>query len=141
MKQQSPELANTIYRLGHIERILVDQALTPYQLRMNHARVLNYLHRHPGSTQKELAEFLDYQQASLTNLINHLEERQMLVRKVDPNNGRQKRLYLQAGGKQVLQKTDRIFDELNELVSDIDPQVDQILQEKVTYLRKTGQLK
>lgn len=129
------ELANTIYRLGHIERILIDRELAPYNLRMNHARVLNYLNRHPGSSQIELAHFLDYRQASLTNLIKQLEKKKMIIRKIDPQNKRLKRLYLLDNGQKLLKRTDKIFDNLNALMSDIDPALNQILEEKINYLR------
>lgn len=130
------QLANTIYRLGHIERILIDRELAPYHLRMNHARVLNYINHHPGSSQIELAHYLDYQQASLTNLINQLERKQMIIRHSDPKNGRLKRLFLLENGKKLVKRTDKIFDNLNDLMKDIDPEVDQFLEEKVDYLRK-----
>lgn len=130
------QLANTIYRLGHIEKILIDRALAPYHLRMNHARVLNYINHHPGSSQVELAHYLDYQQASLTNLINQLEKKQMIVRRSDLKNGRLKHLFLLKNGRKLVKRTDKIFDNLNDLMSDIDPKFNQILEGKVDYLRK-----
>lgn len=130
------QLANTIYRLGHIERILIDRELAPYHLRMNHARVLNYIDNHPGSSQIELAHYLDYQQASLTNLINQLEKKQMIVRRPDSENGRLKHLFLLENGKKLVKRTDKIFDDLNDLMADVDPEFNQLLEEKVDYLRK-----
>lgn len=133
---KNDQLSITIYRLAHVERILVDQELAPYHIRLNHARVLNYLADNPGSLQKDVAKFLDYQQASLTNLITQLEKRQMVERRPDPNNGRQKRLYLLPKGKEVRQKTDKVFEDLNDALGQIDPKINQILSEKVTYLRQ-----
>lgn len=130
------QFANLIYRLGHLEQILIDQELAPYRLRMNHARVLNYINHHPGCHQKEVAEFLDYQQASLANLINQLEKWQMLVRKDDPTNGRQKRLFLLPQGKKLLQKTDQVFVHLNKLFVGVDPQTTALLEEKIQFLKK-----
>lgn len=130
------QLANKIYRLGHIERVLVDKELAPLNLRMNHARVLHYIDRHPGCLQKDVAGYLDYQAASLTNLINFLAKRQMLVRKVDPQNGRQRQLFLLEKGKQAVEKSDTVFVKLNKLVGDLDPQLGQALDEKIAYLEK-----
>lgn len=136
MLNKKDPFSTTIYRLGHAEQIFIDQELAPYHLRMNHARVLDYLHRHPGSLQKEVAAFLDYQQASTTNLINQLEKRQMLVRKPDPNNGRQKRLYLLPKGKAIVQKTDQIFIDLNRLIGEVAPEVNRQLNQKLAILRQ-----
>lgn len=130
------QLANTIYRLGHIERILIDRELAPYHLRMNHARVLNYINHHPGASQIELAHYLDYQQASLTNLINQLEKKQMIVRRSDPKNGRLKHLFLLENGKKLVKRTDKIFDDLNDLMANVDPKFNQLLEEKVDHLRR-----
>lgn len=128
------QLANKIYRLGHIERVLVDKELAPLSLRMNHARVLHYIAHHPGCLQKDVADYLDYQAASLTNLINFLERRQMLVRRVDPQNGRQRQLYLLKEGEKVINKTDAVFAKLNALVGDLDPQLEKALDDKIAYL-------
>lgn len=130
------QLANKIYRLGHIERVLIDKELAPVGLRMNHARVLHYIDQHPGCLQKDVANYLDYQAASLTNLINFLEKRAMLVRKADPQNHRQKQLFLLAKGRAVTKKTDHVFAELNDLVGDIDPQLEQVLDKKIKYLEQ-----
>lgn len=128
------QLANKIYRLGHIERVLVDRELSPLNLRMNHARVLHFIDQHPGCLQKEVADYLDYQAASLTNLINFLEKRKMLVRKVDPQNGRQRQLFLLDSGKQAVTKSDAVFAKLNRLVGDFDPDLVNKLDQKITYL-------
>lgn len=130
------ELANQIYRLGHIERVLVDRELGPLNLRMNHARVLHFIDQHPGCLQKEVADYLDYQAASLTNLINFLEKRKMIVRKVDPQNGRQRQLFLLDAGKKAVKKSDAVFAKLNKLVGDLDPELAQILDEKIKYLEE-----
>lgn len=128
------ELANQFYRLGHIERVLVDRELAPLNLRMNHARVLHFIDQHPGCLQKEVANYLDYQAASLTNLINFLEKRKMLVRKVDPENGRQRQLYLLEAGKQAVTKSDAVFAKVNHLVDDLDPRLSAVLEEKIKSL-------
>lgn len=128
------QLANKIYRLGHIERVLVDRELGPLNLRMNHARVLHFIDQHPGCLQKEVADYLDYQAASLTNLINFLERRKMLVRKVDPQNGRQRQLFLLDAGKKAVKKSDAVFAKLNKLVGDLDPDLGNKLDQKIAYL-------
>lgn len=134
------ELANAIYRLGHLERVLVDKELAPLNLRMNHARVLHFIDEHPGCLQKDVSEYLDYQAASLTNLINFLEKRKMLVREVDPQNGRQRQLFLLDKGKEAVKKSDAVFAKLNKLVGDLDPKLEQIINEKIKYLEKVSGL-
>lgn len=87
---------------------------------MTHAHVLRYIEKHPGCIQKEVAEYLIYQPASFTNVVKLLEKKQMIERKVDPNNHLKKQLYLLPAGKAVLKKVNSAFEELNETIGNVD---------------------
>lgn len=127
-------LANKIYRLGQLIHTLMNQELAPFDLRFNHARVLHYISEHPGCTQKEIGEYLVYQPASLTNLIKLLEKKQMIERRRNPNNNREKNLYLLDKGKRIVQKSDVSFEHLNALIGEINPETEKQLQDKIDYL-------
>lgn len=87
---------------------------------MSHARVLRYIQKHPGCIQKEVADYLFYQPASFTNVVKMLEKKQMIKRKTNPNNGLQKQLFLLPAGKDVLKQVNSAFEEVNELVSNVN---------------------
>lgn len=127
-------LANKIYRLGQMIHTLMNQELAPLHIRFNHARVLHYIDEHPGCVQKDIGEYLVYQPASLTNLIKLLEKKQMIERRRNPYNNREKKLYLVDKGRKVVKKTDQSFNRLNNLIGDIDPKTEEQLQAKIDLL-------
>lgn len=136
VKIRKKQLGNTIYRLGHLEHQIIDRRLAPYGLKLNHVRVLSYLLSNPGSLQKDVANYMDYQPASLTNLLKLLEKRNMIIKKADPKNGRQKNLYLTKQGEKILEITYPIIDEFNALVSDLDPEINRKLEGKYLLLKE-----
>lgn len=129
-------LASKIYRLGQLIHTLMNQELAPLNLRFNHARVLHYISEHPGCTQKEIGEYLVYQPASMTNLIKLLEKKQMIERRRNPDNNREKNLYLLDEGKKVVEKTNKSFNHLNKLIGEGNPEIEKELQDKIDYLFK-----
>ena len=60
----------------------------------------------------------------------------MIIRQADPNNGRQKQLFLLDKGKEAVSKSNRIFDNINQLIGDIDPEFEKILDQKIKYLEQ-----
>lgn len=66
-------------------------ALTPLEL-----RVLGFFARHPGATQRDLAEHSGRDKGQLARLLAGLRERGWLVAEVDPADRRQTRLQLSA---------------------------------------------
>lgn len=118
MRKRRP--ANLFYHIGKLENILINQRLSSINLRMSHARVLRYIQKHPGCIQKEVADYLFYQPASFTNVVKMLEKKQMIKRKTNPNNGLQKQLFLLPAGKDVLKQVNSAFEEVNELVSNVN---------------------
>lgn len=41
-------LANLLYHIGKLENLLINQKLSPINLRMTHAHALRYIQKHPG---------------------------------------------------------------------------------------------
>ncbi|WP_297817643.1 MarR family winged helix-turn-helix transcriptional regulator [uncultured Lactobacillus sp.] len=120
MTTKKRKLGNLLYHIGKLENLMINERLAPLNLRMSHAHVLRYIEKHPGCIQKEVAEYLIYQPASFTNVVKLLEKKQMIERRVDPNNRLKKRLYLLAAGKKVLKEVNSSFEELNEAMGSVD---------------------
>lgn len=75
------------------------------------ARVLVSVSLYEGITQTELAQHLNIQKIALTRLIDHLEAKSMMERRLDQSDRRVRRLYLTDGAKPTL---DKIWDALSE---------------------------
>lgn len=129
MSLQKRPPSNLIYHIGRLENVFINQKLESVNLRMSHAHLLKFVKRHPGCIQKELARDLTYQPGSLTNILKTLEKREMIIRKKDPTNGLQKQIFLLPQGEKVLKVVDQAFEELNELIGELDNNsYEQLLQ-------------
>lgn len=67
--------------------------------------VLNYLITHESIIHpKELSEKMSVSTARIASLLNHMEEKQLIVRFADPNDNRQIIVQLTDNGKQAIHK-------------------------------------
>lgn len=101
----SDDLLEAIHAVMHLARSRQHQALrergqnlTPLEV-----RVLAYFARHPGATQRDLAEFSSRDKGQLARLVSGLRERGLLEAQADPQDRRIARLQL-TGKAQVQQE-------------------------------------
>ncbi|WP_308557732.1 MarR family transcriptional regulator [uncultured Lactobacillus sp.] len=111
--------ANRLLRLYMIQtqRFIMQQTssldVTPQQ-----AHTMAYIKKHPGLIQRELSDFFHLRNASVTNMLKNLERDGLIVRKVDPNSARNKRIYLTEKGEKIAQEIDDQMDNLNQQIID-----------------------
>lgn len=79
----------------------------PFALRPVHYSVLSILRAASGCRQQEVGEALGILRPNLVTLIDGLEARELLRRKVHPDDRRSHALYLTADGIKVLEEMDR----------------------------------
>lgn len=72
-------------------------------LRVPEWRVLACLHDRDGEMITQLARIALVEQSRLTRIIVQMEERGLVVRQSDPNDGRRVRVFLTATGREVTQ--------------------------------------
>ncbi|OJG68733.1 hypothetical protein RV09_GL000132 [Enterococcus moraviensis] len=94
----------------------VVSSLRKLHLNSLQARSLSYIFHHPGTIQREVADYVGKKQATLTNVLKGLEERNLVYREIPKNNERQKNIFLTAEGKQLVGQVNIIFDQLDEKV-------------------------
>ncbi|MBU5481999.1 MarR family winged helix-turn-helix transcriptional regulator [Blautia sp. MSJ-19] len=87
-----------------------DTGLTPGQ-----PKVLDYLLHHNGAIQKEIAIFCHIEPASLTAILNGMENKGYIERKTSENNRRSLHVYLTETGKKY---ADRLNLEFNQIESE-----------------------
>ncbi len=66
-----------------------------------------------GITQSDLANRLEVTQATLTNLLNRMEEAGFIIRRRDPRDTRKSRVFLSEKGKSISEQTLRLAEELD----------------------------
>lgn len=81
-----------------------DTGLTPGQ-----PKVLDYLLRHDGAIQKEIATFCHIEPASLTAILNGMEGKGFIQRRAVGNDRRSLHVYLTETGRTYADRLDREF--------------------------------
>ena len=109
-------LAEKVYMLGILQQKYVVARLKILQLNSLQARSLSYISIHPGTIQRELADYLGKKQATVTNILKGLEEQKLVYREIPKSNERQKNLFLTAEGEQLVKQVNLIFEQLDQKV-------------------------
>ena len=81
-----------------------DTGLTPGQ-----PKILDYLLHHDGAIQKEIALFCHIEQASLTTILNGMENKGYIERKTINNNRRSLHVYLTETGRKYADRLNHEF--------------------------------
>ena len=66
--------------------------------------VLMFLLRHPGSSQRNIAEFASVTTSAVNQVVKSMQEEDYLRKEVDPSDKRNSKLYLTEKGESVAQK-------------------------------------
>src|SRR4051812_46878993 len=99
-------------QVSQIFRSVSDAFTEQVDIPRGQASVLCGVAKQDGITQSEIAERLSVQGASVTNMLQRLEEAGLVARRRDPDDNRLVRVYLPEAG---LQKEDSINAQLGEM--------------------------
>ena len=98
---------------SNLSRYILLQAaalsLTPGQ-----PKVLDYLQDHGGANQAEIARACHIEPASLTSVLNRMEEKALVERRTQKGDRRSFSVYLTEQGRQMALRVQQAFEELEE---------------------------
>jgi MarR family transcriptional regulator, organic hydroperoxide resistance regulator len=105
-------------QVSQVYRTLADTFMDQVDMHRAQAGLLCSLYAQDGMTQSEIAEQLSVQGATITNMLQRMEESGWVVRLRDPDDNRLVRVYLTEAGrikeraihKRFLEMEDRIFE-------------------------------
>lgn len=86
------------------------------QLTTGQPKVLDYLYTHDGASQKEIASACHIEAGSLTSVLNRMEQKHMIERKMLNGNRRSLHVFLTASGKEDQTAVEDAFSELEKHV-------------------------
>lgn len=95
------EIGGRMHKLELVRKLAHRKATQEFQLYFGQMPVLNYISWNPGCTQVEIANFLQVSPASIALSTKRLQKAGYLVKEVDKDNLRCKRLFLSEEGKRV----------------------------------------
>lgn len=103
MKPQDEQFAESLHQVAHAWRTELDRRLRPSGY--SHSRWLLLLHmsRHDGCTQRELAQHMGIEAATLVRLVDRMEQEGLLKRCGSETDRRVKHLNLSAAGKKAVE--------------------------------------
>lgn len=89
-------------------------AVKERRLTMGQPKVLDYLQDHDGASQKEIAAACHIEPGSLTAVLNRMEQRQMIERRMLNGNRRSLHVFLTPSGREDQKAVESAFSALEE---------------------------
>lgn len=104
--------------------------LTDCGLTAGQPKVLDYLGLHNGSVQKAIAAGCQIEPATLTGILNRMEEKGLIYRQMENGDRRSLHVYLTEEGKEKQKLVRETLEGLTrEILSEISPEEQQVLLE------------
>lgn len=107
------------------------------QLGLNNdqARALDAIAQHPNSNQRQVAQRLQRQAASTSNLLRNLTERELIERRPSPVSKREKVLRVTTAGEATVAAIQVAFQRLDDVVKESVPiEQQRVLQAQLTSI-------
>lgn len=122
------ELVEQLYRVTHQEQNLIQAGLKAQDLNILQARALVFIAQHPGTIQRELSAYLAKPSATTTNILKVLEAKQLISRRIQADNERQKQLFLLPAGQALISTVQGIFADLEaQITAPLSPEEAQMM--------------
>lgn len=109
-------MEETLHYLIMANQMLVQKALLENLkasgLTIGQPKILDYLKDHDGSSQKEIAKGCFLEAGSLTSILNRMEEKGLIERRILNGNRRTYHIFMTELGKECQQTVDKTFNEI-----------------------------
>ena len=123
------EMLVELYDVARLMRTRFDRWARTYGMTRAQGIILARLARQPGMTQNEMAGLCEVEPITIGRLVDRLEARGLLERRLDPADRRIRRLHLLPAAEPILQAIQRYKDEL---LRDTTEGLDEATMEIVT---------
>ncbi len=110
--KEDNSLGALLHDVAHLLRLVIDREVAPFNLTRAKWLALGILDRKEGLTQAELAEELELGNATVGRLVDRLEERGFVERRLDLVDRRMKRIFIRSSARPSL-------DELEDVAADV----------------------
>ena len=82
------------------------------ELSLGQPKILDYLREHNGSIQKDISTACNIEQASLTSVLNGMEKKGLIVRKMQDGNRRSLYVYMTEKGSELARRIASEFEKI-----------------------------
>ncbi len=108
----APSLSKLLMQVFKLHRTRIHAVLDVLGLHRGQAFVLGVLGQHDGLSQSRLAEKMLVQPATVTDIVQRMEQAELVVRRTDPLDQRISRVYLTAAGQALEAPLRRVWEDL-----------------------------
>ncbi|MDD9153886.1 MarR family winged helix-turn-helix transcriptional regulator [Plantibacter flavus] len=119
MDDETPTLSSTLELvrwIGWAQRKAGEDWIRARELSHEQAFVLGHLVRHPGSSQRDIAEVSRTSAASVSSLLQGLERRDLVERRTEDGNARTKRVYATPLGTDLIAGFETAMAEADDII-------------------------
>lgn len=102
------QLYMALYRAFHAQKNRLRPSMPPLGLSPGQPKVLRHLTRQDGCMQKDIAEALDIEPATVSQLLTNMAQKGLIRRSAPPERRRAEAVYLTPQGREVYEKWERI---------------------------------
>ena len=102
--------------LAHQMKNYADRRLDDFGITQEQSHTLGYIYRHQekGISQKDIMKTFDRKGSTVSSILKNLEKRDLVYRKVNPEDTRSKILKLTDEGITLVESFTKVFDEIEE---------------------------
>jgi MarR family transcriptional regulator, transcriptional regulator for hemolysin len=130
------EMLVELYDVARLMRTRFDRWARTYGMTRAQGVILARLSRQPGMTQNEMAGLCEVEPITVGRLVDRLEARGLLERRLDPADRRIRRLHLLPAAEPILTEIQRYKNELlGEITSDLDEATMELLTDALLKMK------
>ena len=131
-----PELLVELYDVARLMRTRFDRWARTYGMTRAQGVILARLSRQPGLTQNEMAGICEVEPITVGRLVDRLEARGLLERRLDPADRRIRRLHLLPAAQPILAEIQRYKNDLlGELTVGLDEETIALVTHALLYMK------
>jgi len=112
--KESRTLQQALRRINKCQRNIGAQSFSQIGLSSGQPKVIQFLNRYEGCSQKDLAKLCHIQPATMTSLLNHLEKDELIYRVINKDDRRITNVFLTPKGKKLQKQVDEKLDYMND---------------------------
>ena len=130
------EMLIELYDVARLMRTRFDRWARTYGMTRAQGVILARLSRQPGMTQNEMAGLCEVEPITVGRLVDRLEARGLLERRLDPADRRIRRLHLLPAAEPILEDIQRYKEELlRDTTEDLDEATMEIVTEALLKMK------
>ena len=131
-----PELLVELYDVARLMRTRFDRWARTYGMTRAQGVILARLSRQPGMTQNEMAGICEVEPITVGRLVDRLDARGLLERRLDPADRRIRRLHLLPAAQPILAEIQRYKNDLlGELTVGLDEETIALVTHALLYMK------